>query len=512
MKTTKLISMIILCAVCTVQAFSPKERAIQPSLNGEDRNRLTTWNSRSGWLTSERRTMSTFNGDKCLKKDEATGVTAPAASLYYSPVKGNNVSSSNNGGSRVVGNPNDASQPSSHSNTKPVKRLTGGDTRFSPSPLPQTKIIEKALIEHCTKNTGKVIPPDKYRKKAAKRNEWDAVSIIVAKRLESIGYKAFNYRNNTKMALFCKKVKSLPSYRKINIISAVANQQHKQYRLDLKYYFTQNPYCRTWVFTLKERQPFENIRVSLDKLNSHIRKLSDRKYMKDAGVEIVFRSSELGSEKHVDGVPTVHVHAHVIVKMDRVLPPEEWSILLSKVHRHWDGHFSDQELIKDGDAISNYIIKPNYLMRITNPELKVLYEQTFGAKLIQAMGSFKKLRKTLKDNKEKVVVDEQSGKPAYRIMKSWDRLNTKSGPKSKIDDEDSLFPDKVDENQILTIRPPTHESGPISEPHIIIKNFNPDTFQLEGLARWVYLFARDAYTKGCEELKNQYPDDPLSSQ
>jgi hypothetical protein len=100
--------------------------------------------------------------------------------------------------------------------------------------------------------------------------------------------------------------------------------------------------------------------------------------MKENGLRIMFRSTELGSIKRdMNNDATFHPHAHLIVDVKRRIKKEKWSSLLAQVRAYLGSHFNDSSSIAKAKEACKYCVKPADLQKLTSLELKELHEAVF---------------------------------------------------------------------------------------------------------------------------------------
>ncbi|QQL46077.1 hypothetical protein [Sulfuriroseicoccus oceanibius] len=199
--------------------------------------------------------------------------------------------------------------------------------------------------------------------------------------------------------------------------------------------------------------------------------------MKRAGVQIVFRSTELGTMKRQEDLPTFHLHVHAIVQMTRKLPKAEWSYLLQRVRGWWRHHFKDSQEVHQAREVCKYVVKPPEIEALSGEELKALYEQTFRLHLVQCLGALKDQRKTFEEN------DTMPRKESERwvVVKNWNAGRGKPSTSGK-----------PSRNSIVCTLAPAAYLTNIKEPAAIILNYSDKSMiQQDKLAR-----ARDAALLG----------------
>ncbi len=150
--------------------------------------------------------------------------------------------------------------------------------------------------------------------------------------------------------------------------------------------------------------------------------------MKQNGARIVFRASELGSMKYIDGEPTFHIHSHLIIHLQNYIVPENWRELLGRVRNWWKFHFKDAKQIQMAREACKYVVKPNDLEKLTPHQLKELYEQLFNLNIVQALGALKIQRKENKENESKLVRKKVGVDSKLGPIPNWNKGQRKKAP------------------------------------------------------------------------------------
>ena len=184
--------------------------------------------------------------------------------------------------------------------------------------------------------------------------------------------------------------------------------------------------------------------------------------MKKAGASIVFRSSELGSMKFIDGEPTFHIHCHLIIHLTKKLPPEQWSELLRRVRKWWKFHFKDAKQIQMAREACKYVVKPNDLERLTPLQLKALYEQLFKMHIVQALGVLKIQRRENDDNEMKLVREKVGTEWKLKPIPNWNKNKRKKVP-------DEGYKEPPTDNIVATLLPAPYFTRK-AEPVMIMLN------------------------------------------
>lgn len=321
-------------------------------------------------------------------------------------------------------------------------------------PIPRA---EREYLEICRRESGEEVDLEQYERTQAQRALLEKQSKSIGEKLESVGVKSFEGAKLHIIGLISGIAEPITSYRNIIFLPAVAARKRRKMLLQLEYFMWKNKHCRMWVFTTGQRTPIQNVREEIGVLHRRLSRLNNQSFMKAAGVQIVFRSTELGSLVRIGGEATFHLHAHTIIKLSRYLPPEDWSYLLKRVRGWWKHHFSDSKEIHSAREACKYVVKPSDVDSLEANELKELYEQMFRLHLVQCLGELKAQRKKFKDAD---VIPKKQGQ-RWTTIGNW---NAGRGKPSASDGEPSR-------NSLVCTLPPAPYVGRLKEPAAIVMNY-----------------------------------------
>ncbi len=208
-------------------------------------------------------------------------------------------------------------------------------------------------------------------------------------------------------------VEKIPAFRRIHFIPYVAQSTRGAMLSALEFWLSRNLRARFWTFTSGIRVALPFVRERVEWLHRELSRLNAQPFMKDNGVRIVFRSTELGTpetnergdvlsnageiERDEDGQLYFHVHAHCVVEVANYIPKAQWSALLSNVHAFWGHQWDEGGSIKDAREVCKYVTKPGEMLKLSPRELCELQAQLQGLHLVQPMGS---LRDEIKARRE----------------------------------------------------------------------------------------------------------------
>jgi hypothetical protein len=341
----------------------------------------------------------------------------------------------------------------------------------------------------CREETGTVIPPERIKETEKAASELLAQSHAIAAKMVSAG---FNCYRDTPFCLFRYNIHSghvekLPAFRRICFIPYVAQSVRAQVLAAVESLLERHLFARFWTFTSGRRVPLRNLRPRIQWLHRRISELNAADFMRDAGAEIVFRSTELGTpetdsrgsfrgnnagtiERNDKGTLFFHVHAHcvVILKKGRI-SPGNWEHLLRKVHEFMKRQWDDGGSIRDARECCKYVTKPGEMLKLTGSELVELQAQLSRLKLVQPMGL---LAEEIKARREKGLRLVKRPTPEGRVfaeVRDWNRHGKQTGTEANFEAAQKLG--KVRREEVLRIvarlLPASGPAG-VKEPRVVV--------------------------------------------
>lgn len=367
---------------------------------------------------------------------------------------------------------------------------------------------EKRFFQVCLENTGVELSDEIYEKRLKDRRLLIAQSDRIAKALESQGIKAFGESNLAMVGVCSGEVIELPDYRNIVFIPSVAQRKRHRLLKHLEYFLQQNPYSRMWVFTSGERTQLSAVRARIQQLHRRLSKLNAEPFMVNAGVRIVFRSTELGEvERDETGDPTFHIHAHTIIHIPRKLSKEKWSELLKSVRHWWKFHFSDSKRIHQARETCKYVVKPGELNLLTDPELAELHHQLFRLHLVQCLGNLKEQKKLVESERKKFVRTKNGNESQWEIVDSWEPKRTSGNAK----DDDAITEGEEELlDWILCTLPPSYAISKRAEPLAVVMNPTGRSLSFNRRFRALRDVCGAAYAD-CPESTGEVKENPFTS-
>ncbi len=306
--------------------------------------------------------------------------------------------------------------------------------------------IEAERVYHaiCSDECGVVVDPELLAKKKAEKAALRAQSHAIARKLEQAGEIA--YRSGEwslwVYGIHSGEVETVPQFRRVSFIPYVAAQIREPFVRELEYFLSRYPFARFWTFSSGERCRVEDLRERLKDLHRRISTLNGEDFMQAAGVEIVFRSSELGSIEETresvingeagvigrdeQGRPLYHPHAHcvAILKKGR-MEKAAWSKFLEKIWAHWGDHWQDGDErggpIRKVRELVKYVSKPSELQHLTPTETKDLFHALRRLKLCHPMGILAAEIKAREEAGKTLVRERTDDGFIWREVENWNR-------------------------------------------------------------------------------------------
>ncbi len=351
-----------------------------------------------------------------------------------------------------------------------------------------TQRVEGVYEAICRDETGRTDDPEAVEERLEERNTLKAQSHEIARKLIEAGKEA--YRNEAWCLwvyhVHTKHLETLPKFRRICLLPYVAAMVRAGHLRALEYWLQRHPHCRFWTFTSGKRCYVEDLR---ERLNALHRKLSAlNAYLKRRGypVEIVFRSSELGTVegqrydenagcigRDASGRALYHPHAHCVVwlKQGR-LPAWRWTALLSDVWTFWGDNWQDGD--EHGGPIRNprecvkYVFKPGEIAALTSDELSALHDALFRMKLVQPMGELKRELK-VRDAAGMTLVKQRTRDGAvWREEKDWNKHLPKDADDRRLAAALRLDSKGVDMCAVVARLVPAIGPLGVSEPRVVV--------------------------------------------
>lgn len=317
--------------------------------------------------------------------------------------------------------------------------LSDADRRFAFS-------AEGRFLAMARERTGEFVSPDKIREWREASAKLLEQSFRIADKMTLAGWDAYR---KTPFGIFryfvhSRHLERIPSFRRCCFIPSVAQAERAPMIAALTSFLERHPYARMWTMTSGPRVGLLSVRSTLDAMHRKTSELNAQPFMREAGLEIVFRSSELGTpesdatgersggeiERDENGQLLFHAHEHlVVVPTKGFIPPAKWSALLDKVGAFWGSWWTDGGETPDGRRTSGlivqprevckYVTKPGEMEKLTGAELVALQDQLSRLKLVHPMGSFAAELKEISAARERLVREQTPDGPVFQRVKNW---------------------------------------------------------------------------------------------
>jgi hypothetical protein len=291
----------------------------------------------------------------------------------------------------------------------------------------------------CKERTGDILPDDVLAKSRARAAEILRQSVEIADKMREAGFQC--YRETpfelTRYFVHSREVECLPSFRRICFIPVVAQACRGPILAALEFFLSCNPFCRFWTFTSGLRVKLSGVRDRAQWLAAKIKELNRQKFMREAGVRIVFRTTELGTpetdesgnvrdggeiERDEDGQLYFHVHAHCVVEMaGGFIAPEKWSALVAKVGKFWPYWWGEGGAVRSAKECCKYVTKPGEMTKLSGAELVELQSQLSRLKLVQPMGSLAAEIKAREAAGKRLVKRETKEGRVFFAVRNWNK-------------------------------------------------------------------------------------------
>ena len=348
------------------------------------------------------------------------------------------------------------------------------------------------FLNHTSTVSGHTIDQESYQKSCERDDLLVEISDMVANSLEKCGIPAYDPNSNLTIVGASGETKRVKAYRNNNLIPCVAKKNRAQMLKQLEYFCetrVNDNQLRMWVFNLGHRTQLGEVRERIQFLHSKLNRLTfeiKQKY----GIDIFFRSTELGSVQKSEGVTNLHLHTHCLVKTPYL---KDWSEAVSWINKRWRqlcglSPNSKWSVFKESGSIykireaCKYVIKPMELMELMDTELAELYGQLKGLHLVQAKGDFKDARSTFKITSTKPVRRFNGKEYEWRVVKS---VNAKTDAEkelircAKLLEQQSSGESQLEpaDNVILSLLEPSCYFSPEFEPAFLVRNYTPKFFE-----------------------------------
>lgn len=303
---------------------------------------------------------------------------------------------------------------------------------------------EKLYIDNNIDEIGRCHDPDKWEDNAEKRKHLADQTKSLAFKLNE-GYQVhglgwsrrvnlnpYQYQDLYIFGLHSKQFKKLDGYKNINFLPSVAQKNRSSKTKEMELFLKHNKNSRMWTFTAGVRCNLRQLKAKCKWMHRKLSKLNDQPFMKNLGARFVFRATEFGELASIgqDDI-SLHPHMHAMMHLQRYLSPNDWSYLLARIQAFWGVYCKDCGKIRNSRELVKYCVKPSDLDGLNNEQLIKLYNETNGLRLWESLRDFRKMRRTIREEKQKVVM--RKGIP--RLVPNWNGGSPRK-PLSDYDQDD----------------------------------------------------------------------------
>lgn len=292
----------------------------------------------------------------------------------------------------------------------------------------------------CKQQTGETIPDDILEERRSNAVKLIDLSHEIAGRLESQGFEAYRKDQFSLYHFYVHSnhLERIPAFRRVIIVPHVAAMTRNQMLSAAEFFVENHRFCRFWTFTSGRRCKVLEIRQRVKDMHRKLSKLNNQAFMLDAGIEIVLRSTELGTPEEKtdcstwnnfgeieeeDGEFYFHPHAHCIVALHKgFINKEKWDLVLKSVWDFWGDQWDDGSVISEVRECLKYVTKPGEMLKLPAATLAELALQLRRLKLAQPMGALADEIKAREANKLRIIRTSTPDGPVLREVFNWNLM------------------------------------------------------------------------------------------
>lgn len=230
----------------------------------------------------------------------------------------------------------------------------------------------------------------------------------------------------------------------------------------LEAFLEQHPFARMWIFTAGPRVPLgeggARLRATIVRFHRRLNRVA--RFLRSVGLEMVFRSTELGTPEFrtpaadvfdpartetvsesaagvlefdpTTGEPLFHVHAHTLIVSRRgYVQPDEWAHIIRRVWKLWGDHWSagqrgKSSVVRDARELCKYLTKPAEVLRLSVDRLVDLYRSLHRLKLVCPLGSLKRSINRRKRQKKRLDRHQTEAGRRFRDVEDWNKFGERT--------------------------------------------------------------------------------------
>ncbi len=340
-----------------------------------------------------------------------------------------------------------------------ICELSDADDSYEPSEAERIAGLrmfrESSYTKHCKNRAGEIVDVETFQKAYEAREQSRDDTLDMAFKIQAAGGVAFADPKNPVGFIVCPftgRFHALPNVRARKIFPTVAAAKRARLLLALEFLLRQPGHEDDLFFTLTwaKRCPIWELRNTFAAMQRRLSKLNGQKFMKVAGAQFIFRTSEIGGmtyrvqastgrritktkknsakgatvevrfmdegksapwrriasrdieeKEHRDdrGLWQFHPHLHALLHLSRPLNPAEMADLTRLIGQFWgEGWWGIDGKIEKVRECCKYVGKPADIRRMTGPELLQLDDALFGLHLVQPLGELRDQIRTRRES------------------------------------------------------------------------------------------------------------------
>lgn len=404
-----------------------------------------------------------------------------------------------------------------------VAEISDADRRFAFS-------AEGEFAALCREQTGRIVPDVELSEHFKAKAEILGMSHAICQKMLAAGFDGYR---DTPFSLYRYHVHSghverLPNFRRNCFIPVIAQQIRAPMVSALESFLESHVFARMWTMTSGPRTALCDVRNACKRLSRKISTLNAQPFMQAAGVEICFRSIELGTpefnstgsceggeiERDESGQLFFHVHSHcVVIQKKGFIPPKKWAVLLENVGKFWVHWWKDGGETKSGSATSGriidarevckYVTKPGEMLKLSGAELVELQKQLSRLKLCQPSGRFAEEIKAREERDGRLVRKQTPDGPILAEVKNWNRRPRRTKEEKTFDAAEKLDAPEPSGDSLRVVSRLLPGVGPcgVTEPRVMVlaMNWNEAAVRADESVKQLIAWTADKFGRALAE-------------
>lgn len=313
--------------------------------------------------------------------------------------------------------------------------------------------------QHCENLSGTLVDPGKWQKSLSQSETLELQTNAIADKLALVGVECRRPLGLSAVGVCSGKSESVTAWRHINFLPIVAASNRSQLVKRLSYFAESRRFLRYIVVTNGKRCRARALCARARDLARSVSRFAAHPALKDFGVSVELRVTEVTAERGEDAAWSYHPHCNVVINCRRRI---DWQSFLKFATKNLPGHWKDCGRLIDANEAVKYFVKPAEVLAHSSNELLELFNATKGLHLATPMGALKDFGAELKLKKvklsKKLSADRQSWK--------WCFVNLQTEKKSESKGER--------QNIIVAKMCPQPRFVNRFEPCLLVKNYSGD--------------------------------------